>query len=243
MGLEQTIRDIFEQSHSVYGTRKIKQALTQQNVQVSRRKIGQIMQKHQLVSVYTKANYKPHTNSCNNANLPNLLDRSFIRKQRLDVVVSDLTYVRVSDTWQYICLMIDLWNREIIGWSVGEHKDANLVRNAFYQIPHRLNDINIFHTDRGNEFDNQLIDEVLEAFEIKRSLSHKGCPYDNAVAESTNHILKTEFIYQYRFQTLTELREKLAEYIDWYNHARLHSTLNYLSPVAYRKLATNRALR
>ncbi|QCT75788.1 transposase [Macrococcoides canis] len=102
----------------------------------------------------------------------------------MEALVSDLTYVKVAGQWHYICLFIDLFNREIVGYSAGKNKDANLVSKAISRISHNLEQIELFHTDRGKEFDNHLIDEVLEAFKIKRSLSTKGCPYDNAVAEA-----------------------------------------------------------
>ena len=89
--------------------------------------------------------------------------------------------------------------------------------------------------DRGNEFKNQTIEELLEAFDIERSLSHKGCPYDNAVAEATFKIIKTEFLWNETFADLDELKLKLWDYVNWYNHHRTHSSLGYLTPVQYRE--------
>ena len=94
----------------------------------------------------------------------------------------------------------------------------------------------IFHTDRGSEFKNNTIDGLIETFNIKRSLSKKGCHYDNAVAEATFKVFKTEFIYQTAFQSLEQLNLELADYINWYNNVRIHSSLGYLTPVAYRSL-------
>lgn len=96
--------------------------------------------------------------------------------------------------WNYICIMIDLYHREIVGYSVGANKDANLVKQALLSIPYKHDAIELFHSDRGSEFDNQLIDSVLNTFGIERSLSRKGNPYDNAVAESSFKCMKTEFI-------------------------------------------------
>lgn len=194
-----------------------------------------------LVSNYTKKRYQPHSQGCNEAKIPNLLDRCFNRQRALDVVVSDLTYVRVNDTWCYICLVIDLWNREIVGWAAGRQKNAELVQEALYSIPYPLNRINVFHSDRGKEFDNQLIDEVVAAFQMQRSLSQKGCPYDNAVIEATNKSLKTEFARQHQFTSLEELRTLLFDYIHWYNSVRLHSSLGYRAPLSLRN-QTNLAL-
>jgi putative transposase len=133
---------------------------------------------------------------------------------------------------------LPIHNREIIGSAVGEKKDARLVEKALLSVPYSLKDINIFHSDRGNEYDNKLIDNVLKAFEIERSLSNKGNPYDNAVSEAVNKIMKTEFIYQNKFKTLEELQLELAEYIYWYNNLRIHGSLGYLTPVEYRELGT-----
>lgn len=98
-----------------------------------------------------------------------------------------------------------------------------------------ISDIEVFHTDRGSEFDNAEIDLMLEAFGIERSLSAKGCPYDNAVDESTNRILKAELVHRETFGTTRELRAKLSDYVHWYNNFRIHSTLGYMSPVEFRE--------
>ena len=115
---------------------------------------------------------------------------------------------------------------------------TELVLKAFSKISGNINDINIFHTDRGNEFKNKLIDELLEVFKIKRSLSMKGCPYDNAVAEATFKIFKTEFIKKNKFNSLDDLESKLAAYIYWFNNKRIHGTLNYMSPVQFKNYTT-----
>ena len=97
-----------------------------------------------------------------------------------------------------------------------------------------LHDVQLFQADRGTEFKNQLIEELLTTFGIERSLSKKGCPYDNAVAEATYKIFKTEFVKRRSFTSFEELKAELADYIHWYNHIRIHGTLGYLSPVQYR---------
>ena len=98
----------------------------------------------------------------------------------------------------------------------------------------------IFHTDRGSEFKNVAIDDLLKTFNVDRSLSRKGLPYDNAVAEATFKIIKTEFVYPNEFQSLWELRVQLMDYVNWYNNARFHGSLGYLTPVEYRNLMTKK---
>ena len=185
------IIDIFKSSRNNYGTRKVKVELTKRGYKISRRRIGRIMKQNDLVSKYTVAKFKPHVDKCNESKIANLVNRKFNDQQHLNVVVSDLTYVRVGKSWNYICVLIDLFNREIIGYSAGRNKDADLVAKVFATVKTNLKNIQVFHTDRGNEFKNQLIEETLKTFNISRSLSMKGCPYDNAVAEATFKIIKT----------------------------------------------------
>ena len=135
---------------------------------------------------------------------------------------------------------MDLFNREIIGYSAAANKTASLVKTAFQTVSGSLEDIQIFHTNCGNEFKNKLIDEILETFTIQRSLSHKGCPYDNAVAEVTFKIIKTEFVWNEIFDSLDELKLKLWDYVNWYNNHCLHSSLSYLTPVSYRENVLNK---
>jgi transposase InsO family protein len=230
------IIDIFKASRSNYGTRKIKIELAKKDYRVSRRRIGRIMKQEGLVSKYTVIQYKPHVDKCNESKVANIVKRKFDGHTHLNVVVSDLTYVRVGANWNYICTIVDLFNREIIGYSSGKNKDASLVAKAFASIQANLNYIQIFHTDRGNEFKNQLIEQTLKTFNIQRSLSMKGCPYDNAVAEATFKIIKTEFIKGKIFSTLKELQYELAHYVQWFNNYRIHSSLNYLTPCQYKSI-------
>ncbi|HFV7753769.1 TPA: IS3 family transposase [Staphylococcus aureus] len=234
--VERAVINIFNANRKVFATRRIKNHLNDKGHTVSRRKIGRIMKKYNLVSVYTKAKYKNHPKETNEKLIKNHLNSAFNREQPMETLVSDLTYVKVAGTWHYICLFIDLFNREIVGYSAGKNKDANLVSKAISRINHNLEQIKLFHTDRGKEFDNHLIDEVLETFKIKRSLSTKGCPYDNAVAEATMKAMKTEFVKQMQFENLEQLKTELFDYVNWYNNFRPHSSLQYLTPVAFKNL-------
>lgn len=234
--LENEIIRIFKESRNNYGSPKIKSELLKVGLIVSKRKICEIMHKYGLVSSYTVKQFKVHKSSCNEDKIENKVDRKFDNREDLEVVVSDLTYVRVKDRWCYICLLLNLFNREIVGFSAGSKKNAELVYEAFLNSSIDLSRVKIFHTDRGNEFKNKLIDDVLRAFNIERSLSHKGTPYDNAVAEATYKIVKTEFAFNRVFVSLDELRLELSDYVNWFNTKRIHGSLNYLSPVEYRNI-------
>ncbi|MGG1688661.1 IS3 family transposase [Heyndrickxia ginsengihumi] len=237
--LSKEIARIFRESRNNYGTRKIKKELAKlsEPKKVSRRRIGRLMNEMGLVSNYTVAQYKPYHSTCNEAPVKNELKRQFKQEEYLAVIVSDLTYVRVGKRWHYVCLFVDLFNREIIGHSAGPNKTAGLVYQAMASIKGNLHNIKMFHTDRGKEFDNKLISEALKTFGIQRSLSMKGCPYDNAVAEAMFKVFKTEFANGAHFSSLEQLALELDDYVHWFNNIRIHGTLGYVTPVEFRKQA------
>lgn len=148
--------------------------------------------------------------------------------------MSDLTYVRVKQNRHDICVLVDLYNREIIGHSAGSKSDGTLVHRAFSTIRYNLHELEIFHTDRGKEFDNSLIDEALDTFGFKRSLSDKGSPYDNAVGEAIFKSIKTESVDRNAFSFQHEL--ELFDYVNWFNNIRIHGSLDYQSPVEYKRV-------
>lgn len=141
------VRNIFSESKSKYGARKIKKCLEAQGICLSRRRIRRIMKRLNLVSVYQKATFKPRSKGKNEAPIPNLLNRQFDRHKPLEALVTDLTYVRVDQRWAYVCLIIDLFNREIIGLSASWYKTASLVKEALQSIPYALTKVNLFHSD------------------------------------------------------------------------------------------------
>ena len=129
-----------------------------------------------------------------------------------------------------MCLPAGLADRGIVGHSAGWTRDAGLVLGAIATLDFPLTDVQVFHTDRGGEFDNTRIDEPLDVFDIKRSLSRKGNPYDNAVVESTDRLLRKELVYRNHYATVGQLRHDPDGYVWWSDDQRLHSTLGYRSP-------------
>ena len=236
--LENAVIEEFGKSRNNYGTRKLKIVLNRRGLTVSRRRIGNIMRKYRLVSKYTlRQTPKQKSGTVNNDEVPNVLNREFDDRPKYDVVVSDLTYIKIAGKWHYLCLLLDLCGRKIIGSAVGNQRNAKLVETAFYSVQGDLRQINLFHTDRGSEFKNRLIEDVLDAFGIKRSLSKKGTPIDNAVAESMYNIVKTEFVFGEEFADLDEFKLLWFDYVNWYNNIRIHGSLDYQTPKQWHNLA------
>lgn len=218
-----------------YGSRKIKASPGRSGVTVSRRRVCRITGENGLASAYGRKRFKVHPRGGQRGRRA---ERRRARPRRQGVsthICSDLTYVRVGASWNYVCLLVDPCNREIVGHSAGPRKDARLVKSAFATLSFPISDIEVFHTDRGSEFDNAEIDLMLEAFGIERSLSAKGCPCDSAVDESTNRILKAELVHRETFGTTRGLRAKLSDYVHRYGNFRIHSTLGCMSPVEFRE--------
>ena len=224
------VRAVRCDGHERYGARKIKAALERRGVTASRRRIVDIMKRRGMTSAYARRTFKPHKTRVNEARLANILDREFDGYEPRTHLASDLTYVRVGGKWAYACLLIGLANRGITGHSAGRARDASLVLGAFATLGFPLTGVEVFHTDRGGGFDNAKIDGPLDVFDIGGSPSRKGDPYDNAVVESTNRLLKKELIYRNHYTSLEQLRSDLNDYVWWSDDQRLHSTLGYRSP-------------
>ena len=188
------------------------------------------MREQGMTGAYARGRSEPHGTRADEARLANLLDRGSDGYAPHTRPAGDLAYVRVGGDWAYVCLPVGLANRGIVGHSVGRARDVSLVLGAFATLDFPLTDVQVFHTDRGGEFDNTRIDEPLDVFDIKRSLSRKGNPYDNAVVESTNRLLKKELVCRNHYTTIEQPRRDLNDYVWWSDNQRLHSTLEYRSP-------------
>ena len=224
------VRAVRRDGRERHGAGKIKAALERKGCHRVQETHRQHHARTGHAGAYARGRSEPHGTRADEARLANLLDRGFDGYAPHTHPASDLTYVRVGGDWAYVCLLVDLANRGIVGHSAGRTRDASLVLGAFATLDFPLTDVQVFHTDRGGEFDNTRIDELLDVFDIKRSLSRKGNPYDNAVVESTNRLLKKELVYRNHYTTIEQLRHDPDDYVWWSDNQRLHSTLGYRSP-------------
>lgn len=236
--LNQLIKDIFYQYREVYGTRRIKKVLVQEyGVIVSTRKISKSMKEVGLV-VKMKRKFKVTTTDSNhNYKIsPNRLQRDFKTNVANAVYVGDITYIRTQQGWLYLAIVIDLFSRKVVGWSMDDNMQVSLVNNALQMALHTRKPSAklIWHTDRGSQYASDAHRELLKEHNILQSMSRKGDCWDNAVSESFFHSLKTELVHHERFKTRAEANQSIFEYIEvFYNRQRLHSTNGYMSPVNY----------
>jgi putative transposase len=238
--LRAMIKDVFEESRSSYGARRIKHKLALQGVDVSRRRILRLMTEADLCCK-TKRKFKATTNSKHNKPVaPNLLQRNFAASFPNQYWVGDITYIPTDEGWLYLATVIDLYSRKIIGWSMSSSLKADLVNNALLMAIWRRKPPKglIWHTDQGSQYASDSHVKILKQHGIIQSMSRKGDCWDNAVAESFFHTLKVELIHQYKFKTREQAMKMIFEYIEiFYNQTRIHSANNYLAPTEFEKLA------
>lgn len=225
---------IYEDNRRERGAPKIKRALAREGIVASRRRIKRIMNQKGPVSAYARKKYKPCAAKASEAEAPNVLDREFDGHPPHTHIVGDLAYVRVGGKRNYVCLLVDLRNREIVGHAASGRKDSRLAKAAFATLGFPPADIDALRADRGSEFANPGIDDPTEAFDIRRSLPRKGNPRDDAAIEPANRILKKELVYRRTFADLGQLRREPNPCVRWRNEKRMHSTLGYMSPVEFR---------
>jgi len=236
--LNDLIKKVFTHSRHTYGTRRIKKRLEQlYGLIVSRRRIGRIMKRESL-AVLSKRRYRAQTTNSNHAYMtsPNRLRQDFYAYAPNEIYVGDITYIPTSEGWLYLAVVIDLFSRKIVGWSMDEHMTTPLVNDAlFMALKTRHIDAGlIWHTDRGSQYASDSHRELLAEYGILQSMSRRGNCYDNAVAESFFHSLKTELTHHIKFDTRSQANQAIFEYIEvFYNRQRLHSSNNYMSPVDF----------
>ena len=234
--LGESIEAIFNDSRRTYGTRRIRKILQRTGITISRRRVGKIMRKLNI-GCKKKVKYKNTTDS--NHNLPiasNHLDRNFVATKPNQKYVGDITYIWTNEGWLYLAIVIDLFSRKVVGWSLDNKMTASLVNNALLMaIQIRKPDEGlIWHTDRGSQYASDSHLEIINTNGITQSMSRKGNCWDNAVAESFFGTLKTELIYSKKITTMEEIRMATFEYIEvFYNRKRLHSANDYYSPEQY----------
>jgi transposase InsO family protein len=226
----------FEKSRHTYGTRRLKMALSHQGQAVGRRRIGRLMKEAGLVCK-TKRRFKITTDSQHDSPVaPNYLDRQFSVARANQVYVGDITYIHTQEGWLYLAVVIDLFSRQIVGWSMAEHMKTQLVNDALLMAIWKRKPSKglLWHTDRGSQYASEGHRALLKQHGIQQRMSRKGNCWDNAVSESFFHTLKTELIHQKTFQTRAQAKQTIFEYIEvFYNRERLHSANGYLSPVNY----------
>jgi putative transposase len=232
------VQQYFAQGRGTYGTRRIKHLLAQEGLQVSRRRIGRILAQAGL-RCKTRRQFKAPTAAGQAQTVaPNQLNREFMVQKPDTVYVGDITYLPTGEGWLYLAVVLDLCSRAVVGWSMANHMRAELVNQALSMALCQRQPVAglMMHTDRGSQYGADSYRQLLAHHGIEPSMSRKGNCWDNAVAESFFHTLKTELVYLENFDTHEHGQMAVFEYIEvFYNRQRCHSANGYLAPLAYEQ--------
>jgi transposase InsO family protein len=209
-----------------------------QGLLVNKKRISRLMRANNI-KAKTKRKFKVTTVQNSRAVASeNILKQNFTASSENKIWTGDITYLWTKEGWLYLAVVMDIYSRKIVGWSIDSSLSAELVIRALMMaIVHRNPQRGIiFHSDRGSQYTSSPFRDLLKNYGIVQSMSSTGNCYDNAITESFFHTLKTELIYWEKCQTRVEAKSSIFEYIEInYNRRRLHSSLGYLSPVEFEE--------
>ena len=236
--LAQEIQKIHERSMKTYGSPRIHRELQDQGNRVGRHRVARIMRENAICG-RVRRRFRKTTNSDHGHNVAdNLLRREFTVDSPNKVWAADLTYLWTEQGWAFLAVILDLYSRRVVGWSLQNHMQTGLTLSALQmalgqrEVSREL----VHHSDRGTQYASAEYQRLLSKHGVTCSMSRRGDCWDNAVVESFFGTLKQELIYTRRWRTRRELKDAVHDYIElFYNRTRRHSTLGYVSPAKFEE--------
>ena len=234
------IRAAYAENRGAYGWPRIWQQLRAQGIRVGKQRVQRLMQEHGIQARGKRRFRVMTTDSRHDLPIaPNLLDRNFTVVTPNTAWSGDITYIATEEGWLYLAVVIDLFSRQVVGWSMRPDMRRNLVIDAlemawYQRRPDKKAGL-IFHSDRGSQYASGDFRQVLEEYGITPSMSRKGNCWDNACSETLFGSLKVERLHDQHFATIRQAKDATISWLLWYNQTRLHSTLNYVSPIRFEQ--------
>jgi putative transposase len=234
------IRDAYARGRGTYGSPRVTAELKAKGISCGKNRVARLMNSNGI-KAKTKRRFKATKKFKHDFLVAdNLLQQRFSAEVANEVWVSDITFIWTREGWLYLAAILDIYNRQIVGWSMDDRLSHELLADALRKAirQRRPKSGVLFHSDRGTQYTSYAFRDLMEQNGFVHSMSSSGNCYDNAVMESFFHTLKTELIYFEKYQTRREARGSIFEYIEvFYNCVRRHSALNYCSPVEFEKRA------
>ena len=241
--LNRTIQKAFDGSKGRYGSPRVHHELRSEGTRTSRKRVARLMRQHGMVARPRRPRFVRTTDSRHGYGIaPNRLEREFSPEAPNRVWATDITYIPTRRGWLYLAVVLDLFSRKVVGWSMQPYMDRRLVLAALEMglTTRRPAPGLLHHSDRGVQYACDDYQRLLSDAEMVPSMSRTADCWDNAVVESFFSTLKQELVYRRDFSTHDEARAAIFEYIEgFYNRTRRHSTLGYLSPMEYERKVPN----
>ena len=234
------IKRLHSDSSGRYGSPKITKEMRFRGWLVSRPRVARIMRSQGIRSI-VKKKFKCCTTDSNHKYKvsENILNRDFHSDSSAKKWVSDITYIQTKQGWLYLTIIMDLYDRKIVGWALSTSMSTSQTIIPAWKMAIKNRNINnelIFHSDRGVQYASDLFRKELKKNKVQQSMSRKGNCWDNAVAENFFKILKSELINQTHYHSIFQAKNDVFEFIEiWYNRKRIHSYLDYQTPEQYGK--------
>jgi putative transposase len=238
------ISAVYAENRGAYGWPRIWRQLRAQGIRVGKQRVQRLMQKHGIKARGKRRFRVATTDSKHGLPIaPNVLDRNFIVAAPNQAWVGDLTYIATEEGWLFLAVVIDLFSRKVVGWSMRPDMHRELVIDALEMAwlarnPGKKAGL-IYHSDRGSQYASDDFSEVLKKYGITPSMSRKGNCWDNACSETLFGSLKVERLHGQHFETIRAAKDETISWLLWYNRTRMHSTLNYVSPMQFEQDWTN----
>jgi putative transposase len=230
----------YAENRGAYGWPRIWRQLRTQGIRVGKLRVQRLMQQHGIQARGKRRFRVTTTDSRHDLPVaPNLLNRNFTTAVPNHAWVGDFTYIATEEGWLFLAVVIDLFSRKVVGWSMRPDMQRDLVIDAlemawFRRCPDKKMGL-IFHSDRGCQYASDDFNKLLKRCGIAPSMSRKGDCWDNACSETLFGSLKVERLHGQRFRTIREAKDEPLAWLLWYNQTRMHSTLNYVSPVQFEQ--------
>ena len=234
--LMRLVQQVFDDSAQRFGAEKIRITLAESGVRVSTKRIAAIMQELNLHSIRPDAK-KQYKKQQQYNRKQNLLERQFTADRPNQIWVSDITYFKINDYWVYLCVILDLFSRKVVGHRVSRNASTNLVTSTFRVAFRERGDPSglTFHSDRGKQYTSAAFTALLQQCNVKQSFSATARPHDNAVTEAFFASFKKEEAYRREYTSEQSYRKSVERYIQFYNELRPHRTLKYKTPTAFEE--------
>ncbi len=237
--LLQRIRESFAASDGTYGSPRIVYDLQQDGVGCSVNRVARLMQAAGIKARHRRRRQPGQMLSVVHSIAPNLLDRQFEATGPNQKWAADFTYVWTTEGWLFVAVVLDLYSRRIVGWSMQPTMTAQLVMDALLMAIFRRGRPKavLHHSDQGSQYTSENFQRLLDSHGIICSMSRRGNCWDNAAMESFFSTMKTERLSRKQYRNRDELRADVFDYIErFYNPRRRHSTIGYISPVQFENL-------
>ena len=231
------ISAVYAEHHGAYGWPRVWRELIRRGIRVGKQRVQRLMQQHGIHARGKRRFRVVTTDSRHDLPIaPNLINRNFTAMAPNQAWSGDITYIATEEGWLFLAVVIDLFSRKVVGWSMRPDLHRSLVIDAlemgvFQRRPQRGG--LVFHSDRGSQYASEGFRGVIERHGIRASMSRRGNCWDNAVTETLFGSLKVERLHGEHFQTIRQAKDAVLGWLLWYNHQRMHSTLNYVSPMEY----------